>query len=121
MKPIYAVIYQELYELHLVGAYEDYQDAYNAMVKDLRTELIYGLPGDGNEEKEADKIMSEVLASDDMLDDFKDYPGLAIELNKDAGKAYLNVRRIETTWEIVRIEEVIKHQNIKEDKNNGQA
>ena len=115
------MIYQELYELHLVGAYEDYHDAYNAMVQDVRTELIYGLPGDGNEEKVADKIMSEVLASDDMLDDFKDYPGLAIEVNKDAGKAYLNVRRIETTWEIVRIEEVIKHQNIKEDKNNGQA
>lgn len=120
MKPIYAVIYQELYELHLVGAYEDYQDAYNAMVKDLRTELIYGLPSDGNEEKEADKIMSEVLASDDMLDDFKDYPGLAIELNKDAGKAYLNVRQFETTWEIVPITEVIKHQGIKEG-NNGQA
>ena len=121
MKPIYAVIYQELYEFHLVGAYEDYQDAYNAMVKDLRTELIYGLPGDGNEEKEADMILSEVLASDDILDDFKDYPGLVIEVNRDAGKAYLNVRRIETTWEIVPITEVIKHQNIKEDKNNGQA
>lgn len=118
MKPIYAVIYQELYELHLVGAYEDYQDAYNAMVKDLRTELIFGLPGDGNEEKEADKIMSEVLASDDMLDDFKDYPGLAIELNKDEGKAYLIVRRIETIWEIVQIAEVIKHQDNKEDDNN---
>ena len=118
MKPIYAVIYQELYGLHLVGAYEDYQDAYNAMVKDLRAELIYGLPGDGNEEKEADKIMSEVLASDNMLDDFKDYPGLAIELNKDAGKAYLNVRRIEATWEIVQITEVIKHQGNKEDNNN---
>lgn len=118
MKTIYAVIYQELYELHLVGAYEDYQDAYNAMVKDLRAELIYGLPGDGNEEKEADKIMSEVLASDDIRDDFKDYPGLAIELNKDAGKAYLNVRQIETTWEIVQIAEVIKHQDIKEDNNN---
>lgn len=118
MKPIYAVIYQELYELHLVGAYEDYQDAYYAMVKDLRTELIYGLPGDGNEEKEADKIMSEVLASDEMLDDFKDYPGLAIEVNKDAGKAYLNVRRIETTWGIVQIAEVIKHQGNKEDDNN---
>lgn len=118
MKPIYAVIYQELYELHLVGAYEDYQDAYNAMVKDLRTELIYGLPGDGNEEKEADMILSEVLASDDILDDFKDYPGLAIELNKDAGKAYLNVRRIETTWGIVQITEVIKHQGNKEDNNN---
>lgn len=121
MKPIYAVIYQEFYELHLVGAYEDYQDAYNAMLKYLRTELIYGLPRDGHEEEEADKIMSEALASDDMLDDFKDYPGLAIELNKDAGKAYLNVRRIETTWEIVPITEVIKHQNIKEDKNNGLA
>ena len=118
MKPIYAVIYQELYELHLVGAYEDYQDAYNAMVKDLRTELIYGLPGDGNEEKEADKIMSEVLASDEMLDGFKDYPGLVIELNKDEGKAYLNVRRIETIWEIVQIAEVIKHQDNKEDDNN---
>ena len=119
MKPIYAVIYQELYELHLVGAYEDYQDAYNAMVKDLRTELISGLPGDGNEEEEADKIMSEVLASDDMLDDFKDYPGLVIELNKDAGKAYLNARRIEITWEIVRIAEVIKHPDNKEDDSNG--
>ena len=118
MKPIYAVIYQELYELHLVGAYEDYQDAYNAMVKDLSTELIYGLPGDGNEEKEADMIMSEVLASDDMLDDFKDYPGLANELNKDEGKAYLIVRRIETIWEIVQIAEVIKHQDNKEDDNN---
>lgn len=119
MIPIYAVIYQELYELHLVGAYEDYQDAYDAMVKDLRTELIYGLPSDGNEEEEeADKIMSEVLASDGMLDDFKDYPGLAIELSEDAGKAYLNVRRIETTWEIVPITEVIKHQDIKEDNNN---
>ena len=119
MKPIYAVIYQELYELHLVGAYEDYQDAYNAMVKDLRTELIYGLPGDGNEEKEADMILSEVLASDDILDDFKDYPGLAIEIDKDKGKAYLNVRRFETTWGIVQIEKVIKHQDNKEDKNNG--
>lgn len=118
MKPIYVVIYQELYELHLVGAYEDYQDAYNAMVKDLRTELIYGLPGDGNEEKEADKIMSEVLVSDEMLDDFKDYPGLVIELNKDAGKAYLNVRQVETTWEIVQIEKVIKHQDVKEDNEN---
>ena len=119
MKPIYAVIYQELYELHLVGAYEDYQDAYNVTVKDLRTELIHGLPGDGNEEEEADKIMSEVLASDEMLDGFKDYPGLAIELNKDAGKAYLNARRIEATWEIVQIAEVIKHQDNKEDDNNG--
>ena len=118
MKPIYAVIYQELYELHLVGAYEDYQDAYNAMVKDLRAELIYGLPGDGNEEKEADKIMSDVLASDEMLDDFKDYPGLAIELSKDEGKAYLNVRQFETAWEIVPITEVIKHQDDKEDNNN---
>lgn len=118
MKPIYAVIYQELYELHLVGAYEEYQDAYNAMVKDLRAELIFGLSSDGDEEEEADKIMSEVLASDDMLDDFKDYPGLAIELNKDAGKAYLNVRQIETTWEIVQIAEVIKQQNIKEDNDN---
>lgn len=119
MKPIYAVIYQELYELHLVGAYEDYQDAYNAMVKDLRTELISGLPSDGHEEKEADKIMSEVLASDDMLDDFEDYPGLVIEVNEDAGKACLNARRIEATWEIVQITEVIKHQDIKEDNNNG--
>ena len=119
MKPIYAVIYHELYGLLLVGAYEDYQDAYNAMVKDLRTELIRGLPGDGNEEKEADMILSEVLASDEMLDDFKDYPGLAIEVNKDAGKAYLNVRRFETTWEIVQITEVIKHQDNKEDNNNG--
>lgn len=118
MKPIYAVIYQELYELHLVGAYEDYQDAHNAMVQDVRTELIYGLPSDGNEEKEADKIMSDVLASDEMLDDFTDYPGLAIEVNKDEGKSYLNVRRIETTWEIVQIAEVIKHQDIKEDNNN---
>lgn len=119
MKPIYAVIYQELYELHLVGAYEDYHDAYNAMVQDVRTELIYGLPGDGHEEEEADKIMSEALASDDMLDDFKDYPGLAIEVNRDVGKAYLNVRQVETTWEIVRIAEVIKHQDNKEDNNNG--
>lgn len=119
MKPIYAVIYQELYELHLVGAYEDYHDAYNAMVQDVRTELIYGLPGDGHEEEEADKIMSEVLASDDMLDDFKDYPGLAIEVNRDVGKAYLNVRQVETTWEIVQIEKVIKHQDNKEDNKNG--
>ena len=118
MKPIYAVIYEELYALHLVGAYENYQDAYNAMAKDLRAELIFGLPGDGNEEEEADKIMSEVLASDDMLDGFKDYPGLAIMINQDEGTAYLNIRKTETTWKIMQITEVIKHQDDKEDNNN---
>lgn len=119
MKPIYAVIYQELYEFYLVGAYENYWDAYNAMLQDLKSKLMYGLPGDDLEEAVASKIVSDAVSSDVMLDDFKEYPSLAIEVNEDASKACLSIHKIETNWEIVPITEVIKHQDIKEDKNNG--
>lgn len=119
MKPIYAVIYQECYELHLVGAYEDYQDAYNAMVQDVKAELVYWLPdGKPIAEEEADKIIADVLASDIPLDDFEEYPGLSIEINEDVGEAHLCGSRIDAAWEIIQIAEVIKRQDIKEDNNN---
>lgn len=119
MKPIYAVIYEELYEFHLVGAYEDYQDAYNAILKDVKAELMFWLPdGKPMSEEVANKIISDALASDIQLDDFEEYPSLSIKLNEDAGKAYLNMRKTEMVWEIVQISEVIKHHDTKEDNNN---
>lgn len=119
MKPIYAVIYWESYELYLVGAYEDYQDAYNAMVQDIKAELMFWLPDDKPiAEEEADKIIADALASDIPLDDFEEYPGLSIEINEGAGKAHLYGSCIDGTWEIVQIAEVIKHQDIKEGNNN---
>ena len=126
MKPIYAVMYQtqDSYDLCLVGAYDNYQDAYNAMIKDLKNDLMYWQPNDKHvTEKEADKIIAEAEAATDLpvLDDFEKYPSLSIEINKDVGKAYLYRNRADAIWEIVPITEVIKHRDIKEDKNNGQA
>ena len=124
MKPIYAVMYQtqESYDLGLVGAYENRQDAYTAMIKDLKDDLMFWQPDDKHiSEKDADKIIAEAEATTDLpvLDDFEKYPSLSIEINKDAGKAYLFRNRTETIWEIVRIEEVIKHQDNKADDSNG--
>lgn len=126
MKPIYAVMYQtqDSYDLCLVGAYDNYQDAYNTMIKDLKNDLMYWQPNDKHiTEKEADKIIAEAEAATDLpvLDDFEKYPSLSIEINKDVGKAYLYRNRTDAVWEIVPITEVIKHRDIKEDKNNGQA
>lgn len=118
MRPIYAVIYWESYDLYLVGAYAEYQDAYNGMVQDLKRELMFWLSDDYKEEETANTIISDAIASDTALDDFEEYPGLSVEINEDAGKAYLIRGNLEGTWEIVQITEVIKHQNDKEDNGN---
>lgn len=117
MKPIYAVMYYGDFELYSVGAYEDYQDAYAAMLEDLTRELVIALT---DEELEGfiRKLIADAAASGDVLDDIEGFPGLSIEVSEDRGKVFVDSQYGEGMWEIVQIPEVIKHQDNKEDNDN---
>ena len=141
MKPIYATMCTKDNGIWPIGLYEEQQDAFKAMIEDLKESINYTV----EEDNYSDLRLSEGTFTPGMELDMMtressgfcariDKDGMGAELvtsserviewtikqaDKDAGKAYLNVRRFEATWEIVQITEVIKHQDNKEDDNNG--
>ena len=115
MKPIYAAMCTENDEIWLIGLYEEYQDAFDAIIEDLKETINYHMEDDNYSDKKLTDDMFTPGAELDMTGN--ESPGFYTCIRKDGISAELATssgRFIE--WRVKRADKVNTHQDVLDEK-----
>ena len=115
MKPIYAAMCTENNEIWLIGLYEEYQDAFDAIIEDLKETINYLMEDDNYSDK---KLTDDMFTPGTELDgEYEGYPNFYACIDKDGMGAHLYTGfATSIEWKIKQKDKVYTHQDVLDSK-----
>lgn len=117
METFYIALYMEADETCVIGRYEEFQDAFDAMVNDLKEFIKYNVEDDNYANQ---KLTDYTFTPDMKLVVKRDkYPNLYVHIDKNGmgARVYTDpVPTIACEWRIERHHKVIAHQDVLDSK-----
>lgn len=121
MKPVYIALCMEAGATWVIGRYEESQDAFDAMVNDIKEYIKYNVEDNNYTSQEFTPGMRLVVKSDEC-------PDFCVHIDKNGMGAHAYIdpgARIACEWRIARHDmvdirqDVLDNKEKKEDNNNG--
>ena len=110
MKPIHAALCTEHDEIWLIGLYEEYQDAFDAIIEDFKETINYHME---------DNNYSDKKLTDDMFipgmepnNEGTGYPNFYVRVSKDGISVHLLMSDTSIQWRIRQTDKVNTHQDV---------